>query len=530
LDGAILKLHDFPVLLTLACLAFSCVIVFLTDPLAMPAAVNAENRTKRDWRRMAFDWAARIPVIILIYAAFFAISWRPIYSTQAVISFFVIFTGISRAKFEFIREPLVFSDIALVVDVFKYKEIFYATSLNIVFWIIAVAYVFGLSGLYMYLEPSVLPASNGFLWILLMLAVAFAPWLALFSRVISEPVCRFTQKFLGRVDVKIDTVRFGTFASVVYHFVIWVGVRREAIVSELSGRFMSALQELWEHGEDEPLIVIWQSESFIDLRHFGVDNIKLPNLDRLREQAAQWGRMTSVFEGGYTLRTEFAVLSGLLPENVHIDASYPYLRASHYKDVVWPARLKKAGWKTQFIHPYDKTFFLRHKALPQLGFDRMMMLDEFDHNPERDGPYVSDLSLTKSVIRTIDDDGTSKNFLFVASMANHGPWEPGRCGDLVNPVDIYGELLMRADHALGNLAHHLDRLDRPVWLLFYGDHAPLLKAFADPFPDPRTDYVIVPLGRARAHSQKPQPSQEEAPWNLIGTLLRYAGLATEVPE
>lgn len=292
-----MKLHDFPILLTLAGFAFSCVVVFLTDTFAMPAAINAQNRTERSWWRLIYDWAVRIPVIVLIYAAFFAISWRPIYSTQAVISFFVIFTGISRAKFEFIREPLVFSDIALVVDVFKYKEIFYATSLNVFFWMIAFVYVFGLSGLYMYWEPSVLPAENGVLWVLLMLAVAFSPWLALFSRIVSEPVCRFTQKFLGKVDVKIDTVRFGTFASVVFHFVIWVGVRREAIVTQLSERFISALHELWEHGDDEPLIVIWQSESFIDLRHFGVESVKLPNLDRLRDQAAQWGRMTSVFEG-----------------------------------------------------------------------------------------------------------------------------------------------------------------------------------------------------------------------------------------
>ncbi len=236
------------------------------------------------------------------------------------------------------------------------KEIFYATSLNIFFWVIALSYVFGVSALYMYFEPSILPNDNGFFWVLVMLAIAFGPWLALFSRIVSDPVCRFTQNVLGKVDVKKDTVRFGTFESVVFHFVIWVGVRREAIVTQLSERFISALHDLWEHGDDEPLIVIWQSESFIDLRHFGVENVKLPNLDRLRDQAAQWGRMTSVFEGGYTLRTEFAVLSGLLPENVHIDASYPYLRASHYKDVVWPQRLRKAGWKTQFIHPYDKTF------------------------------------------------------------------------------------------------------------------------------------------------------------------------------
>ena len=139
----------------------------------MPAAVNKQNHTKRSLKRLAFEWAARIPVIALVYAFFFAISWRPIYGAQGAISFFVIFTGISRAKFEFIREPLVFSDIALVVDVFKYKEIFYATSLNIVFWVIALSYVFGVRALYMYFEPSILPSHNGFLWVLVMLAIAF---------------------------------------------------------------------------------------------------------------------------------------------------------------------------------------------------------------------------------------------------------------------------------------------------------------------------------------------------------------------
>lgn len=478
-----------------------------------------------------FESLARLPVIALIFAAFFAISWRPIYASQGTISFFVIFTGISRAKFQFIREPLIFSDIALVVDVFKYKEIFYATSLNIVFWIVALGYVFGASGTYMYFEPSILPATNGFLWVLLGLLVAFGPWLALFNRGVSGFVSHVAQKVMRQLDIKQSTVRFGTYSSVYFHFVIWLGLRREAIVTELSERVLSAIHDLWDHGDEEPpLIVVWQSESFMDLRHFGAENLNLPNLDRLRTQAAQWGRMTSVFEGGYTLRTEFAVLSGLLPENVHIDASYPYLRASHYTDVVWPEKLRKAGFKTQFVHPYDKTFFLRHKAMPQLGFDKMLMLDEFDHNPERDGPYVSDLTLAKTVIKEIDKEPHARNFVFVASMGNHGPWEPGRVGDLTDNVEIYCELLQRADHALGNLAHHLDGLDRPVWLLFYGDHAPLLKSFADPFPDPRTDYIIVPLGRARSHSQKPVREQEEAPWNLLGDLLRYAGLNKEVPE
>lgn len=527
-----MHIHDAPILLTILCFGLVCIAVYATDWLALPFAVYRKNAVRRPMARTLIDLAARLPVIALVFAGFFAVTWRPIYCVQATISFFVIFTGISRAKFQFIREPLVFSDIALVVDVFKYKEIFYATSLNVFFWIFSFLYVFGVTGLYFYFEPHILPDTARFLWILLGLLVAFGPWFALFYGPVNGPVSRLTQWVVGPIDIKKNTVRFGTFTSVVLHFVIWLGRRREKIVRELSTLIKSALHDLWDGDDDEapPLIVIWQSESFIDLRHFGVKGLKLPNLDRLRKQSAQWGRMTSVFEGGYTLRTEFAVLSGLQPEDVDIDASYPYLRAGHYADIVWPNKLKNAGWKTQFVHPYDRTFFLRHKAMPQLGFDHMMMLDEFDHKPVRDGPYVSDLALTKSVIREIDKDPDLKNFVFVASMANHGPWEAGRVKDETDPVAIYTELLRRADHALGNLAHYLDTLDRPVWLLFYGDHAPLLKAFADPFPDPRTDYVIVPLGRARAHSQRPVPAQEEAPWNLLGTLLRYAGLSKELPS
>ncbi|MDX3928630.1 MAG: LTA synthase family protein [Shinella sp.] len=471
---------------------------------------------------------ARLPIIFLVFAGFFAISWRPVYAAQATMSFFIIFTGISRAKFIFIREPLVFSDIALVVDVFKYKTIFYATSLNVVFWIVALGYVFGVSGLYYYFEPHILPEVNRRLWIIVGLAVAFGPWLLLFYKRVNRPLFYFSERLLQKLNVRANTVRFGTFASVVYHFVVWLGPKREKIVSELKQSVQHALHELTSFMDADgdsaaPLVVIWQSESFLDLRHFGVKGLELPHIDQLKRSAVQWGRMTNVFEGGYTLRTEFAVLSGIQPDDAYADASYPYLRASHYADVVWPTRLKKAGWSTHFIHPYDRTFFLRDKAMPILGFESMTMLDAFSHKPERDGLYVSDRKLTEKVLDITEKlDEETPALLFVASMANHGPWEPGRCGSLADPVEIYMELLRKADAALGHLVARLNRLDRPVWLAFYGDHAPLLKSFADPFPDPRTDYFIVPLAAARGERKAPVPPSEEAPWNLFQALFSHA--------
>lgn len=157
------------------------------------------------------------------------------------------------------------------------------------------------------------------------------------------------------------------------------------------------------------------------------------------------------------------------------------------------------------------------------------MLDSFDHVPTKAEPYVSDMELAKVVVQRIAETVDQKAFFFVGSMANHGPWDAGRCGDVGTPLDIYKGLLEKADEALGYLVAQLNQLNRPVWLLFYGDHAPLLKSFADPFPDPRTDYFIAPLGEASRGSTEQVASIEEAPWKLIDKLLEHASLKRELP-
>ncbi len=503
----------------------AALVVYLTDPFAMPAGVRLESRIERTWTRAAIELSARLPIILYIYSIFFSISWRPIYSAVGTASFFIIFTSVSRAKFIFIREPLIFSDIALVVDLFKYKTIFYATRLNTFFWIVAFGYVFGVSALFMYLEPDRLPDRLHISWIVISAACPALPIMLLFVRPTGEMAARISEGILRTLDPRLNTARFGTFASVAYHFMIWLGRRRDTVVADLTHNIHHVWEQLIGHPPgNAPLVVVWQSESFLDLRNLGENTLELPAIDRLKKRAVQWGRMTSVFEGGYTLRTEFSVLSGLEPENIHADASYPYLRAAFYKDIVWPSKLRKAGWNTHFIHPYDSTFFNRKKAMPLLGFNKLTMLDAFEHLAIRDGLYVSDARLTEKVLEiAAQQDADQPSLLFVASMGNHGPWEPGRCKGLTDSVEIYKQLLRDADEALNQLVSGLDRFDRPVWLVFYGDHAPLLKRYADPFPDPRTDYFIVPLGRAKGDASHVL-EKEEAPWNLFASLIRHSGI------
>jgi hypothetical protein len=76
---------------------------------------------------------------------------------------------------------------------------------------------------------------------------------------------------------------------------------------------------------------------------------------------------------------------------------------------------------------------------------------------------------------------------------------------------------------LGHLLDAFEDWPERVVLLFYGDHVPLLKAYADPFPDPRTDYVLLELGRGVA-PPRPQPAQHRAVHALTWQLLSLAGL------
>jgi phosphoglycerol transferase MdoB-like AlkP superfamily enzyme len=507
-----------------ASLVVALVVTGFVDRFAIPAKIRRASRPGGAPATSA-DFLARIPVVLLAFSVFFAVSWRPIYTLGATVSTFAIFTVISRAKFEFIREPLVFSDIALAFLVFRHKEMFRANWLSLGFWIVAFVYVFGASTLFMIFEPPILPDHARSLAIPAMIIVAATPWLLLFDQHARQALSNLAATAIGGDDIKVLTARLGTCAAVLYGFLAWLGKRRPTLPLRPAPAPCPKPRAPGIAYEGKPLLVVWQSESFMDMRHFGMEQLYLPNLDRLRRRAVEWGRMSSIFEGGYTLRTEFSVISGLPPDRLGPDASHPYLRAATYAGIAWPNRFRAAGWNTQFVHPYDPRFFSRDRAMPALGFETLTMLDAFDHDREREGPYVSDLTLSKRLLEFCRGDGRGKGqFLFAASMENHGPWYPGRHGDAVDPVDIYLAILQRSDAALGYLADELDRLDRPVWLAFYGDHAPILKSFADPFPDPRTEYLIVPMSRAAACAvPSPRPA-EKAPWDIIADTVAHAGL------
>jgi Sulfatase len=482
----------------------------LTGPRSPWLAVN---RNALVFRAAAFTF---------IFFFFFAWSWRPAFAAVACCIFVAVFVAISVGKMRFVREPLVFSDMAFILDVFRHPKLFYSTFLGPLFLIGSIGSIIAIIVLWFRVEPPRVPAHQPEL----VIAGVLAAWLATaagpFLPRLRHGYERWALSLKSEPEVWRDLAEHGLIATLVMDWLAWRGEDRR----RRTGLWVPAhVPRTHDAAGAADLIVIAQCESFMDFRRFDSAGLSLPNLDAARRRAVAWGRLENAFAGGYTMRTEFSLLTGRPHRDFGFDRYYPYLNAGAYAEHALPLRLRRRGYATTFIHPYYPDFFQRHRALPAIGFDRMITLEAFD-GAERVGGYVSDAAVAERVIAEAKA-AKGRAFLFSATMENHGPWEKERFDGLDQPIPIYKRHLEHGDALLGRLMSTFDKWPGRVVLLFYGDHVPLLKAHADPFPDPSTDYVLLELGRG-AVRRPPIPECRRAIHQLTWDVLRLAGLLTDV--
>jgi sulfatase-like protein len=273
-------------------------------------------------------------------------------------------------------------------------------------------------------------------------------------------------------------------------------------------------------------IVLVQCESFFDAGrltpHLG--QALLPAFNECRAGAAMSGRLEVPGWGANTMRTEFAVLTGIPESELGYERFNPYyaLARSPIASQVW--RLRDAGYRTICLHPFSARFFRRDLAIPALGFDTF--LDGAALGGSSRPPYCSDPDLAQQVLRVLDEAGP-RSFVFVITMGNHGPWLDKRA-----PIDpavarlfdaeavlqgkalqCYLDGLRRSDEMLAILMSGLRQRRCGALLGFYGDHLPSLpQAFEHfGFAEPHSDYAIWPGNSA--------PLRRDLPAHDLGRLV-----------
>lgn len=240
-------------------------------------------------------------------------------------------------------------------------------------------------------------------------------------------------------------------------------------------------------------VVYVLSESFSDpSRVPGLKTNKdsMPNIRKIKAGTTS-GLMFSSGYGGGTANLEYMGLSGLSMANFESSLSSPYQQlvpSQHWTPTInqlWGAPVNSLGY-----HPYESSMYSRATNYKKFGFSHFYTLtgpDVIKYQDKIDeSPYVSDKSSYDSALEGIKSGKTNK-FIQIITMQNHMPYHEwyenndytaeSTTGtplgdDEQQSIETYQKGVEITDQATQEFLNELDALDKPVTVVFYGDHLP----------------------------------------------------------
>jgi hypothetical protein len=466
-------------------------------------------------RHVAGAWTARRPMALLLDAAApgsgfafaLAATARPLFAGALIFAAFGGFAFADKAKRAVLLEPIVFSDSAELIELLRHPQLYlpFAGTGRVIAGAIAAFALFAALAL---LEPAAWAWSP---WpVIIGLAAAAAlgwavagPWLG--------NCAQWLRRLAPSWDPHHDSARLGPLAVL---FVYGVIARSERASRRLGAGPPLAPATIFQRSATLPPAVVVQCESFFDARrlHPRIGRDLLPGFDACCRAGIQSGRLSVTSWGANTVRTEFAVLTGLEEEAIGLDRFNPYYAFALVPLASFVWRLRAEGYRTICIHPFDRRFYRRDRILPNLGFD-VFLGEEVFAGAARAGPYIADVEVARLGVELLREEGPG-TFLFAITMENHGPWNGKGAAQFPLPPELAAlpesEALARfltgvkgSDAMLGIFAEALTAHQAPGVLAFYGDHLPSFPAAfaALGFQDRRSDYLIWrpqgPEGRRR---------------------------------
>ena len=457
-------------------------------------------RPRLPWQRDPADLLLHSGLWLVLYLLELVQFGRPWLAMGLTCSIFYVLLLVNRAKFDALQEPFLYQDFEYFVAAFKHPRLYLPF-----FGFFKILVCLSTVGLALWLGIALESA----------LARSFAPeqvWLAgLVVLLLAAVMLYAAQGHQPLLSFKpnADFKQRGLLA-LLWHYA-WAE-RHKPVLANLAQH--STLGRVSLASADQTLYdtVVVQSESFFDPRR-AFSLIKpgiLSEFDRACRASVCFGPLAVTAWGANTVRTEFSFFSGIDSSLLGIDQFNPYRRVVSAGLPSLAREFQKKGYRTVCLHPYPASFYQRDKIFSLLGFDEFIDLKSFTQ-PEQQlgpGPYVSDQVLTEKILETFARPRQQPLFIFAITMENHGPLHlehlakseeqqwlseplPKNCQEL----SIYLRHLANADQMISQLLQRFSAAPssaRPIQLLWYGDHVPVLaKVYAQlGLPDGHTEYFL----------------------------------------
>ncbi len=255
-----------------------------------------------------------------------------------------------------------------------------------------------------------------------------------------------------------------------------------------------------------PTVMVIMNESFSDLSvldgmHAGYEGPEF--FKHGLTDALMQGPLNVTVHGAGTCNTEFEFLTSNSLSFIGV-GKYPYSIYDLEGTDAIPAQFKDMGYQTLAIHPNFPSNWKRDQVYPNLGFDTFLSIDDFggvyDLTVDKVTPnephaelFHSGVSDKETYDRMLDILSTDERpyFFFDVTMANHGSYDQNNIPEEYRlnyrPTDFVGEetperlneflsCIKRSDDDLKYLISRLREMERPVVVVFFGDHQPVVSA------------------------------------------------------
>lgn len=214
----------------------------------------------------------------------------------------------------------------------------------------------------------------------------------------------------------------------------------------------------------------------------------LSYLDQIKKQNTS-GLMDSYGYGGGTANIEFEALTSLSMNNFAPSMSLPYLylvpKLKQVPTVMDDFEIKNA------IHPFTPTIYSRNRVFKKFGFQHFYNLNSKDKltytKKIQNSNYISDDSAFKETLKQINRTKKGQ-FIQLTTMQNHMPY---LANDYENTIKVSGDLtkdsraelatytqgIQFTDEALHRFINKINKIDKKITVVFYGDHLPSVYQF-----------------------------------------------------
>ena len=257
---------------------------------------------------------------------------------------------------------------------------------------------------------------------------------------------------------------------------------------------------------DTPNIIFLQLESFFDVDH--LKNIEfsedpVPYFRELKEKNAS-GFFIAPSVGAGTANTEFEVLSQM---DVHMFGTGEYPFKTLLQDETCESLayiLKDRGLSAHVIHNNTATFYDRHIAYANMGFDTFTAVEHMNDVEYNEIGWAKDRVLVGEITQVLDST-ENNDFVYTISVQPHGAYptdsenRPIRVlsgiedEDYRAEMEFYASQIREVDDFLRELTACLEARGEKTLLVIYGDHLPAFEideTMLDAGNEYTTEYVI----------------------------------------